>query len=670
MKKLLAVAIVFILSLSGIGPALAEGKASMPLTVGVTTRMSGAFFTSKWGINAADIDLRELIHGHNTISWERNGDYAIDETVVLDLDAFVDGKDKTFRISMNQNLAYSNGSPITAWDYAFCALLLSSAEFAALGGEPTELSWFKGYEAFRQGEAFSGVHVVDDYTLELTVDGRYLPYFYEIILLNLTPYPIAVLAPGCVVKDDGQGVYIDGTFTDAQEKLAAMREDGTLQYTDEAFLTGLMRKIEEGGPDAYPQGLFCEELLRETILSEASGYLFHPVIAAGPYVMESFDKEKQTARFVKNPHYAGNFQKVVPQIDQLTVVYADPSSALDRIENGTLDLVNKISDGGIIADGTQRMREERVRAVNYLRTGMNFISFACEEGPTQSANVRKAIAHCVDKNGVMTEFTQGFGQAVYGYYGTGQWMAQELQNELQAYETPLDLDEAIRLLEAEGWALNEEGQPYDREVGGVRWRSREDGTLEKLALKWAQPEETTMSALLEEAMLSNLKAVGVEAQIVRLPFEEVLAHYYRQTDREYQMMSLATNFNLAFDPYYTFHIADEFQGVSNKTGLADEQLMNLALSMRQTEVMDKEGYLEKWLKFQDRFCEMQPLVPLFSNVYFDFYRTDLQEYRSNAYFSWATAIVYAYIGEPPEEEPVVPVAVDLAEAGDGAAMAD
>jgi len=131
--------------------------------------------------------------------------------------------------------------------------LLSSPEFAALGGAPTEMSWLLGYGAFLEGEPFAGVRVVGDYTLDLTNDGRYLPYFYEIMLLNITPYPIAVLAPGCEVKDSGQGAYIDGPFT--------------------------------------------EELLRATILDDEAGYVFNPTVAAGPYMLESFDGAEQIGQF-------------------------------------------------------------------------------------------------------------------------------------------------------------------------------------------------------------------------------------------------------------------------------------------------------------------------------------------------------------------------------------
>ncbi|MCL2811421.1 MAG: hypothetical protein FWD25_05975, partial [Clostridia bacterium] len=253
-------------------------------------------------------------------------------------------------------------------------------------------------------------------------------------------------------------------------------------------------------------------------------------------------------------------------------------------------------------------------------------------------------------NEIGMAFAQDYGMPVYAYYGLGQWMAQENFEALAAFEAPIDLGAAVSLLVADGWVLNENGDPYDTEIGGVRYRQAEDGTLERLSLKWAQPYETTLSDILEQAMGMKLEALGIETEIARLSFDELLAHYYRQVDREYHMLTLATNFNLAFDPYYAFHTGEEFQGESNKTGLQDEELMNLALAMRQTQVHDSETYVERWLAFQDRFCELQPMIPLLSSVYFDFFRTDLQNYFSNAYFSWATAIVYAYIGDPTEED--------------------
>jgi ABC-type transport system substrate-binding protein len=610
-KKSIAIALAALIALLAWGmPARAADVAAaepMAVTVGAPTRMSGGFFSDKWGVNSADVDLRELIHGHNTISWEANGNYVIDQTVMEQLEAFQESGNRRYRITLNRGLAYNDGSPITAWDYAFSALLLSSPELAALGGAPAEMSWLLGYEAFSEGAPFAGVRVIDDYTLDLTIDGRYLPYFYEMVLLDITPYPRAVLAPGCEVKDDGQGAYIEGPFT--------------------------------------------EELLRATVLDEATGYLRNPTVAAGPYMLQSFDEEEQIALLTKNPYYAGNFEGIVPRIDEITVVHADPRTALDDIESGRIDLINKVSDGAVIEDGMDRVWDNKIRAQSYLRSGMTFLSFACELGPAQSANVRRAVAQCVNQSEVISEFTLENGMPVYAFYGPGQWMAQEAYEELIRYDTVLDLSAAAWLLVEDGWVLNENGGAYDKDAGGPRYRQAEDGApLEKLAIKWAQPEQTTLSGVLEQAMLANMEAIGIGVEIVMMPFDQLLLHYYRQVDREYHVFTMSTSFNLAFDPYQTFHVGEEYQGESNRTGLQDEELMNRALEMRQTEVQNNEAYLQRWFRFQDTFHELMPVVPLFSSAYYDFYRNDLQSYYSNAYFSWATAIVYAYLGETPDSQ--------------------
>ncbi|MDL2205505.1 ABC transporter substrate-binding protein [Eubacteriales bacterium OttesenSCG-928-N13] len=611
MKKWISLMLVFSLLMGLVSVASAEEQLTVEtqeLRVGVTTRIGGHFFTERWGANTSDIDIRELIHGLNTVSWEQDGHHVLNQTVVQKLAASVDENgDQVYTISINPGLSYNDGTPINANDYAFSVLLQSSPQFDALGSTPIGMDYIVGYEDYQQGKPFAGVRVMDDETFQLTINQAYLPNYYEITMLNVVPYPIHVLAPDCAVKDDGEGAYIDGPFT--------------------------------------------EELLQQTIIGDGEGYLYKPYVTAGAYQYVSYDPDTSIAEFAKNEHFAGNFKGVKPTIDKITMQYIPAEQALDAVLNGELDVVNKISDGSIIERGTQLALDGKISKLDYMRTGLSFIAFACEMNPTQSVNVRKALAHCVDVNAVNYEFTGGYGVPVYGYYGVGQWMVARSQDDLAQYAYTLDPNLAIELLVADGWTLNEVGEPYDDENGGIRHKLM-DGQLVKLSLKWAQSEGTAMSDVLSKNMIDYAQSAGIELLIEKLPFDELLKHYYRQVDREYNMFSLATNFNLAYDPYPTFHTGDAYQGEANKTGLQDEELMNLALDMISTKVNDDEAYVQKWLAFQARWNEMQPMIPLYSNIYFDFFRNDLQNYHSNAYVSWATAVVDAYIGEPAVVEDV------------------
>lgn len=77
--------------------------------------------------------------------------------------------------------------------------------------------------------------------------------------------------------------------------------------------------------------------------------------------------------------------------------------------------------------------------------------------------------------------------------------------------------------------------------------------------------------------------------------------------------------------------------------------MELAKDMRETNQMELHEYALKWLAFQRRWVEQMPMVPLYSNVYFDLLANTLQGYDITSSASWADAILYAWIGEPAAE---------------------
>ena len=80
-----------------------------------------------------------------------------------------------------------------------------------------------------------------------------------------------------------------------------------------------------------------------------------------------------------------------------------------------------------------------------------------------------------------------------------------------------------------------------------------------------------------------------------------------------------------------------------------DELYALAVAMRRTEPGDLLTYCENWLAFQQRFMLSLPAIPIYSNVYFDFYPQILHNYVINANASWPQAINAAYLDEYAEE---------------------
>ena len=109
--------------------AMAAGN---QLVVGSTTAMSGAFFTDLFGSNTADIDVRALLHGYNLMSWDHEtGTYQINDSVVAGMAVSRDAQNnRVYTFDLYGDLKFSDGSAITAKDYAFSILLTASPELA------------------------------------------------------------------------------------------------------------------------------------------------------------------------------------------------------------------------------------------------------------------------------------------------------------------------------------------------------------------------------------------------------------------------------------------------------------------------------------------------------------------------------------------------------------
>ena len=620
------------------------------LTVGGLTPFAGAFSTEMWGNDTSDIDIRYLLHGYNLVQWNSGlGAFEVDPTVVSGIVVTQNpAGDRTYTMSLYSDLKYSDGTVITAADYAFSLLLSVAPEIAEIGGNPANLSYLLGYEDYISGKIpyFSGIRIQHTDTIALTVKHEYLPFFYELGLLRCNPYPISVIAPGCVVRDDGNGAYI----------------------------ANLDRTI--------PEPIFTAQLLEETMLDPVAGYVTHPSVTSGPYTLVSYDGEK--VELALNELYKGNTDGEKPTIPYLTAVTVQNSSMLDALENGDVDLLNKVVSAEVLRDGTARIAQlNDFTMSNYMRTGLSFISFCCENPLVSEKEVRQAIASCLDKDGLVEDTVDIYGIRVDGYYGLGQWMYQmidgsqnyplevpaenataqekrEYEEKLAGWEAlsldgvrkyALDLSEAARLLDRAGWTLNHDGKRYDAGTDDVRCRRNTAGEIEELKLKVLCPEGSSINANLKENLFDHMAEAGILVEVTELPMPELLRYYYRAEDRDCAMIVLASNFNVVFDPSDAFR-PDEGDKINryNVTAANDVKLYEKAVQMRQTEPDDPLGYCRKWVEFQTQFQETVPMIPLYSNVYFDFYNRILHDYDVGSNISWSQAIVGSYLSDVSDEE--------------------
>ena len=644
MKKIIFIFLIFILSFTAVcaqDEAEDEYEAGINiqdrLTVGNTTPMHGKFFTEMWEDVTSDGDVRSLIHGYNLIMWDgENGVFTHDPSVVNAI-GIRDNEngDRTYLIALQDNLYYSDGTKITAWDYAFSFLLSIAPEIDEIGGHSSKKDFLFGYKEYMDGTVnyLAGVQVLEEDQLMSTLSHEYLPFFFEIGLLSCSPYPISVIAPGVMVDDEGYGVFLKN-------------EDPSVT-----------------------EPVFTADLLRETILNPETGYQMHPSVSCGPYMLESWDGT--TANFVINPWYKGNHDGKMPLIPNITYTLADNDTMAEKLANGEFDLLNKVTRASTVSDAL-KLISQGYKMANYPRTGISFVAFNGANPALQSQAVRQAMAWCMDRDELIGRYTGYYGLRVDSYYGLGQWMyaivngtaaapidPPEDENDAAAqaaYEKELeqwdalnldkltvyllDTNAANTLLDQDGWILN---------ADNVREKVIDDKIV-PLEFKLIYPQGNNINESLQELWVPNLEEVGIRLTMEAVPMQELVERYIQPGEWDADLVFLARNFEGVYDPSGYFLTDENGAHAWFSTMIVDEEMYEDTVAMRQTEPGEVLEYVTEWITFMERFNETLPMIPVYSNVYFDIYSPLLQEYYISQNESWGQAIIGAWLGDAVEEE--------------------
>ena len=598
--------------------------ASNQIIFGSTTELSGDLGNAWWTNNAADMDIRTLIDDYDVITTDQEGAFVENKTVCGGVES-VENEDgtKTFTVKINEGLMYNNGDPITAADYVAYALIAYSPAAKEAGAKNSAgAATIVGATEYMNGEAdtISGIHLVDEYTYSITVSADYLPYYFDMTYASLKPLSLKLYASAdLTVKDDGEGVYLDGGELKADE-------------------------------------------------IDASRYVYEGRISAGPYQLVEFDQAALQATLEINPNYAGNFEGQKPSIEKIIYTKAVQETMMDTLKTGGVDFLSALTDGNEINTALDMEEAGGFHTVSYDRNGYGVLSFQCDFGPTQFQAVRHAVAYLLDRNEFANQFCQGYGSVVNGPYGVAMWMYQESKEELSEKLNPYaySVDKAIEELEKDGWVYDENGDAY---TSGIRYKkvtaeeagdyehniTLADGTiLMPLIIERASSENNSVSELLA-VMLANgeqTAEAGMQINMHTMSFDDLLNYMYRDASQgdqygvpTYGMYNLATNWTAQYDVSYNFTLDPELIAMGyNTTFSKDEELDKLSMDMVYgVESGDDQAYLQKWVAFVERWNEYLPEIPLYSNVYYDVMSDKIQNLECNALWGFSQAVVYANV---------------------------
>lgn len=645
-------------TLAGVGylEKTVQVLAQTSLTIGSTTEAGVNMFSTFWGNNGTNADIRSLTFGYSTVSYQKEAArYVLDPSVVESLDVVTnqDGS-KTYTIEIKQDLKWSDGTGIDAKDYVFSLLLSINPVMGQVVGKTlTTTGDIVGSRTYASATAnpdglaeLPGVDLLGDYEFSVTIDASRFPYYYEFLYYSVTPWPMHVIAPD----------------TDIQ------------QGTNGAKFVGLNK-----------------DKLQTAVDKDGKGYRYDISVTSGPYKLYNFDKQTSTATLVKNPYYKGNYEGQLPNIDTIVFKYVTTATQMQALLNGEIDLIESVSGGDAILAGLKEVAYGKINFSTFSRNGYGLLSFHSDPaaGPTSSVNVRQAVAYLLNRTLFAETYTRGYGILPHGQYGLAQWMVQAAMDEdgnvqgrdkdgnLVDFETyTYNPQKAIELLVADGWVLDAQGNPYVQGTGTVRYK-RVGTDLVKLEIPWANTTGNPVSDLLRAQLLPNAAAVGLAIKDQPMDFNTLLyQHYYgaygdgylvpEQDEngkwlipeyqvkddngviiepdlRAYHMVNLGTGFTTGvFEPYYDVSIEYwGWDGGANINYIYDEEMLDAAERMMRATT--DEEYLYAWQQYQARYNLLLPAIPLYSDVYHAFYTPKLVNYQVTAEWDMVFAVLYADI---------------------------
>ena len=430
-------------------------KADGSIILGSSTELSGKFRYATFAANSpgsSDLDVQDLIVGLETVATTKEGGYMWNPTVVANHEE-TDNDDgsRTYKIEIQKDLVFSDGSPVTAKNYLVNVLTFSTPVAAQAAGKDHMAGMtYVGFEAFNAyngtnagdgvSKEFSGIRLIDDYTFSVTVAADYLPYFYAITYGGFSAVPTALYLGDCDILDDGNGVYLSDEF---------YAKDGDSFVMADHVYNGAWDKSTD-----YPY--------------------------SGPYTVESWNEADKSVVLAANPNFKGNYEGTKPGIQKVIYKRMVTETQIADFTSGGLDVLAGITGGDETNEAIALADSSNGKYVytHYSRAGYGKLGFRADFGPVQFVEVRQAIAYCMDRAKFAKDFTGGYGGVVDGPYYSGSWMYKAALADgmmLDAYAT--SVDSAIAVLEEGGWVYNADGSAYSGT--GVRYKKIADAEMQE-----------------------------------------------------------------------------------------------------------------------------------------------------------------------------------------------
>ena len=656
--------------------------------LGSSTELSGDFRWPGFGgssAGASDQDINRLTAGYSTMETNQGGAYVWNETVVKS-HSETENEDGTYTVAieLNEGLTFSDGSPITAANYVAGILAFSTQVSVGAGHSGKSGQSFVGYNDFyaytgEEGtgsKVFTGVRMLSDYSFSLTVSSDFYPYYFAYTYAAVSPDPLGlVLGEGVEVKDDGEGCYLSDNFYEKNgdeyvkaAEIAANRYDVT-KYpfsgpyvisnwdasTKEATLTiNPEFKGNFEGQTPSIETIVYVKIIEETQLDQLK--------TGGVDVLSGItggDSTKAALEVVDGENFAevhyqrAGYGKIEFECDFGPTMFPEVRQAIAYLLNRT-EFCQAFTGGyGVVVDGPYSPDFDMWHAVE---DDIELIDYTFS--PDNAKKVLEDGGWIYNSKG--EPFVEGAGGVDSVRYKK---LTEEEANALDIYGN----DAGNKTFKS---VANTDNITYETVcVNGEYYMP--------LAINWFGSTPNPVTDLLSTTLAnsSDLASVGMVIRATTGDFTTLLGNIYRDPSMGYAgspiygMYNLATGWNSAVydysfnwssdpswgdyssnkvkDPYdaaFPYDQAAEKLTYEEALAASDGKLGMDYLSMAMVyNATTEDEYNQWWMAYIERWNQLMPDIPLYSNYYYDVYNANIENFETSPFFGPASAILYSNI---------------------------
>ena len=656
--------------------------------LGSSTELSGDFRWPGFGgssAGASDQDINRLTAGYSTMEINQGGAYVWNETVVKSHNE-TENEDGTYTVAieLNEGLTFSDGSPITAANYVAGTLAFSTQVSVGAGHSGKSGQYFVGYNDFyaytgEEGtgsKVFTGVRMLDDYSFSLTVSSDSYPYYFAYTYSAVSPdYLGLVLGEGVEVKDDGEGCYLSDSFYEKNgdeyvkaAEIAANRYDVTkYPFSGPYVISNWDASTKECTMTINPEfkGNFegqtpsIETIVYVKIIEETQ---LDQLKTGGVDVLSGItggDSTKAALEVVDGVNFAevhyqrAGYGKIQFECDFGPTMFPEVRQAIIYLLNRT-EFCQAFTGGyGVVVDGPYspdfdmwRAVEDEIELVDYTFS------------PDNAKKVLEEGGWIYNSKG--EPFVEGAGGVDSVRYKK---LTEEEANALDIYGN----DAGNKTFKS---VANTDNITYETvEINGEYYMP--------LAINWFGSTPNPVTDLLSTTLAnsSDLASVGMVIRATTGDFTTLLGNIYRDPSMGYAgspiygMYNLATGWNSAVydyslnwsldpsladyssnkvkDPYdaaFPYDRAGEKLSYEEAMAASDGKLGMDYLSMAMVyNATTEDEYNQWWMAYIERWNQLVPDIPLYSNYYYDVYNANIENFVTSPFFGPANAILYANI---------------------------